>query len=151
MQEILKAWWNSNFKDFSQKIIFGRLYTCNIYIVTARTSEFTRLYICYKCYPIKKKPSDLEELHTWHRHLTIQIKCSYITNSLCVLFHSKLNFSLKVFVNLWKSFWMLQFKMNFQQRLSVNRTLFKNEMNGMKILLRICFVKNVQRNCCNNS
>ena len=37
-------------------IIFGRLYTCNIYVIATRVSEFTQLYICYKFY--SKKLSD---------------------------------------------------------------------------------------------
>ena len=36
------------------KTIFGRLYTCNIYIITIRVSELTPPYICYRFYPIKR-------------------------------------------------------------------------------------------------
>ena len=32
------------------KIIFGRLYTCNIYIIANRAPEFTQRYMCYKTF-----------------------------------------------------------------------------------------------------
>ena len=122
-----------------QSIIFGRLYhTCNIYIVTTVAS---------------KKLSDLQEFHIRHRHLTIQVKHSYISKSVCVLFH-------------WKLFWKSYFNMNLQQGSSLNRTPFKNEIKGIKTgassinilnnlfllllwknLVSCAFVKNVQRNC----
>ena len=75
----------SEFKRF-YKTISGRLYTCDNYTVTTRVFEFTQPYICYKFSPIKKL-SELLEFHIWRRDLTIQIKHSYITKCLCVLFH----------------------------------------------------------------
>ena len=64
-------------------IILGRLFKCNIYTVTTATSQ---LYICYKFDSIKKL-SDVQEFHIWHRHLSIQVKHSFIAKSACVLFH----------------------------------------------------------------
>ena len=66
--------------------IFGRLYTCNIYMVTIRPSELAQPYIYNKFDPIQKI-SDLQKFHTWLRYLTIKVKHSYITKSVCVLFH----------------------------------------------------------------
>ena len=79
--------------------IFGRLYTCNIYIVTTRAS-------LYMLQILSNKISDMKEFHIWHRHSTIQVKHSYIAKSVCVLFHWKLNFSLKIFVNFRKYLWV---------------------------------------------
>ena len=71
-----------------QEIVFGRLYTCNIYIATLKVSEFTQLYTCYKFYPLKEL-SDLQEFHIWHRLLTIQGKHSYFTKSVCVFYFTE--------------------------------------------------------------
>ena len=80
----------------------------------------------------KKKLSDLQEFYIWYRHLTTHVKHRYITKSMCVLFHCKFNFSLKISVNFRKNFWMSYFNMNFLQGSCVYRTLFKNEMKGIK-------------------
>ena len=56
-----------------------------------------------------KKLSDLEEFHIWHRHLTVQVKQRYINRSVCVLFHCKLNFLLKISENY---FWMSSFNVS---------------------------------------
>ena len=91
-----KHWKNGK----SAGIIFGRLYTCNIYIVTISASEFTQLYICCNWSNLiqLKNLSDLQEFRIRHRHLSILVKYSYIANSEGVLFHWKLNFSLKIFI-----------------------------------------------------
>ena len=59
-------------------------YICNIYIVTARASEFTQPYICYKFYSIKKNFLICKNV-IWHTR----------TKFLRVLFHWKLNFHFK--------------------------------------------------------
>ena len=60
---------------------------------------------------------------------------------MCVLFHGKLNFSLKI-VNFRKYFWVSSFNTNLQNSF-VNRTLFNKEIKDIKtgvIYLRIKYL-----------
>lgn len=45
----------------------------------------------------QKNLSDLKEFHILHRHLIIQVKDSYISNSNCVLFCENLFFLIKIY------------------------------------------------------
>ena len=83
MQLKLKTCQNLNLRF--QKIIFGRLYTCYIYILTTRAIEVTQLYIRCKFYLIKKI-SFLQEFQFERGIKTIQVKHSYITKSVYVFY-----------------------------------------------------------------
>ena len=104
------------------KTIFARLYTWNIYRVTAGAS-WVYTTLCEVQIWTKKEVFEQQEFHIWQRHLTIQVKHSYIIKSDCVLYHRKLIFPPK------KLYFIFQH--NLQQSSSVNRTLFKNEIKGI--------------------
>ena len=81
----------SEFERF-WKIMFGRLYACNIYIVTTRVSELYTWYMLQILPP--KKLFNLQEFHIWHRHLFNYLDQTQLQYSVCLCFISlKVKFS----------------------------------------------------------
>ena len=86
-----KNWKRANFRRSS----FGY----NIYIETTKASELIQLYMYYKVYPIRKSfwSAIISYLsQTFNYSVQTQL---YYEVCVCVLFHWKLNFSFKIFIN----------------------------------------------------